>query len=210
MGSLSPSGFLTVLTLAAPHALEQEVKKSRFIARAARAGSVDEAQAFLESVREPKATHNCWAYKIGAEYRFSDDGEPGGTAGQPILHAIEGQGLDHVVVVVIRYFGGIKLGAGGLVRAYGGAAAECLRLAPRVDVRPRVTLRVSVPFAFTGALYPLIEASGAQRLSETYTDTGVALEVSIEEGSLEVFSGHLRDATRGKASVEVVAHAQEP
>src|SRR3546814_18000784 len=77
----------------------------------------------------PDATHNCWAWRIGDDYRSNDDGEPAGTAGRPILAAIDGQGMDRVVVVVTRWFGGIKLGAGGLVRAYGGTAAECLRRA---------------------------------------------------------------------------------
>lgn len=75
---------------------------------------------FLQAVQDLQATHNCWAYKVGAQYRFSDDGEPAGTAGRPILSAIEAQHLDRVMVVVTRYFGGIKLGVGGLVRAYGG------------------------------------------------------------------------------------------
>ena len=188
-----------MLTLAAPHALEQEVKKSRFIARAARAESRGEAMAFLESVREARANHNCWAYKIGPDYRFNDDGEPGGTAGQPILRAIEGQGLDHVVAVVTRYFGGIKLGAGGLVRAYGGAAAECLRTSPRVEVRPRVSLRLEAPFALTGAVYPLLDAAHVLRLKEEFSDTGMVIVLSVDAGELPAFRSALRDATRGKA-----------
>ncbi|MFC6616804.1 IMPACT family protein [Deinococcus radiophilus] len=88
--------------------------------------------AYLAELRAkyPDATHHCWAYRIGELYRFNDDGEPGGTAGAPILRAIEGQGVQHVMVIVVRYYGGVKLGTGGLVRAYGGAAAECLRTAP--------------------------------------------------------------------------------
>ncbi|MBI5548755.1 MAG: YigZ family protein [Deltaproteobacteria bacterium] len=188
-----------MLTLAAPHALEAEIKKSRFIARAARADDRAAAMAFVESASEARANHNCWAYKVGADYRFNDDGEPGGTAGQPILRAIEGQGLDHVAVVVARYFGGIKLGAGGLVRAYGGTAAECLRVAVRLEVRPRVALRVEAPFALTGAIYPLLESFGAQRLKEEFSDTGLVLELSLEASSADAFRSSLRDATRGKA-----------
>ncbi|MCU0692466.1 MAG: YigZ family protein, partial [Polyangiaceae bacterium] len=110
-------------TLRADAEHECLIKKSRFLARAARADTADEAMAFLQRVRDDTASHNCWAYRIGELYRFSDDGEPGGTAGRPILSAIEGQRVDHVMVVVARHFGGIKLGAGGLVRAYGGTAA---------------------------------------------------------------------------------------
>lgn len=193
-----------MLTLAAPHTYEEEIRKSRFIARGARSESREEAMRFLESVREPRATHNCWAYRIGADYRFSDDGEPGGTAGQPILRALDGQGLDHVVCVVTRYFGGIKLGAGGLARAYSGTAAQCLRLAPKVEVRPRVTLRIEVPFALTGAVYPVVESRGAVKLSEQYGDKGLVLEVSLDAAEAERFRDAIRDATRGKAVVSDV------
>ncbi|MEO7916289.1 MAG: YigZ family protein, partial [Dokdonella sp.] len=114
-------------TLAAFAELSQEIRKSRFVARAAAIDTVAAAIAFIESASAADAGHNCWAYRIGDDYRFNDDGEPGGTAGRPILAAIEGQGLDGVAVVVSRWFGGIKLGAGGLMRAYGRCAAECLR-----------------------------------------------------------------------------------
>ena len=191
-----------MLTLAAPHAHEAEIKKSRFLARAARCESRAEAAAFVESASEAKANHNCWAFKVDADYRFHDDGEPGGPAGGPILRAIEGQGLDHVVAVVTRGFGGIKLGAGGLVRAYGGTAAECLRLAPKLEVRPRVTLRVSAPFALTGAVWPVVTACGAQRLKEEFSGDGLVLEISLEEGALPAFETALGDATRGKARIE--------
>jgi len=194
-----------MLTLASPHALEQEIKKSRFIARGARADSRDEAMALLESVREPRATHNCWAFKAGPDYRFDDDGEPGGTAGAPILRAIEGQVVDHVIVVVTRYFGGIKLGAGGLVRAYGGAAAECLRLASKIEVRPRVLLRLEAPFALTGAVYPLIDAAKIQRMKEEFSATGMAIELSVDAGELPAFRAAVRDATRGKAVITELA-----
>ena len=99
------------LTLADKVVYEEEIQKSRFIAEAAPVASEEEALAFLAENREPEATHNGYAYKIGLLYRFSDDGEPSGTAGKPILHAIEAQGLDRVAVLVVRYFGGVKLGA---------------------------------------------------------------------------------------------------
>ena len=139
-------------TLAAEATLQQDVRKSRFLARAAPVESVDAAIAFFARVHEADATHNCWAYRIGASYRFNDDGEPGGTAGRPILQAIDGQALDCVAVVVARWFGGIKLGAGGLVRAYGGTAAECLRLASKSPLVERVTVVVRCDFAAAGAL----------------------------------------------------------
>lgn len=196
-----------MLTLAAPHAHEVEIKQSRFLARAARADGRDAALAYLEGVREARASHNCWAYRVGLDYRFSDDGEPGGTAGQPILRAIEGQGLDHVVVVVARWFGGIKLGAGGLVRAYGGTAAECLRLAPRVELHPRVTLRVEVPFEVLGAIYPLFEQHGVERGAEEYSAEGVVLELRVRADHAEALERALRDATRGRARVSLLGAA---
>ena len=110
-------------TLAGPATFELEAKRSRFLARAAPVESPEAALAFLHEVADPQATHNCWAYRIGADYRSSDDGEPGGSAGRPILAAIEGQGVDQVMVVVTRWYGGIKLGAGGLVRAVALALA---------------------------------------------------------------------------------------
>ena len=121
-------------TLSGPVSLLQEIRKSRFLANAAPVDEPEQALAFLADIGDPLATHNCWAYRIGQQYRFSDDGEPGGTAGRPILQAIEGQGFDRVIVVVTRWYGGIKLGVGGLARAYGGCAAECLRLAARVPL----------------------------------------------------------------------------
>ena len=110
-------------TLAAESAHEQVIKRSRFLAVASRADSPEAALVWLGRNAASDASHNCWAYRVGNEYRFSDDGEPGGTAGRPILAAIEGAGLDHVIVVVTRWYGGVKLGAGGLVRAYGGTAS---------------------------------------------------------------------------------------
>lgn len=103
------------------------IQKSRFITYATPITSAIEAQAFIQTQSDPSATHNCWAWKIGQQYRFSDDGEPAGTAGRPMLTALEGQGFDQVAVLIIRFFGGIKLGTGGLARAYGGCTAKCLQ-----------------------------------------------------------------------------------
>lgn len=109
------------------HVKELIVKKSRFIAHAGPAASSADALAFIAAVSEADASHNCWAFAVGSDVaRKSDDGEPSGTAGVPILAAIERAGLDNAVVCVVRYFGGTKLGAGGLARAYGESAAACL------------------------------------------------------------------------------------
>src|SRR5690606_36390089 len=112
----------------------QEIKKSRFLALAAPIVDENEARGFLAQHSDPGANHNCWAWRMGQNYRFNDDGEPSGTAGKPILQAIDGQQIDNVVVLVIRWFGGILLGSGGLIRAYGGTAASCLREAEKTEV----------------------------------------------------------------------------
>jgi len=196
-----------MLTLAAAQTFEAEIKQSRFLARAARADGRAAALGFLETVREARANHNCWAYRVGQDYRFSDDGEPGGTAGQPILRAIEGQGLDHTVVVVARWFGGIKLGAGGLVRAYGGTAAECLRLAQRVELHPLLEVRVAVPFDLLGVLYPILEQHGVERSAESYSAEGLSLELRVREDRAAALEDALRDATRGRAQITVIGAA---
>lgn len=193
-----------MLTLVARHSHEQDIKKSRFIAIATRAKCPQEALEWLESVKDPEATHNCWAYRIGDLYRSSDDGEPSGTAGRPILSAIDNQGLDNVMVVVIRYFGGIKLGAGGLVRAYGGTAAQCLRAARRVEILPKVNVTVEIPFDSIGAVYPVLDRFGAVKLMEEYTESGVILKVEVDEPSVADLTSALHDATRGAAVIEAI------
>ena len=192
------------VTLAGPHRHDAVVEDSEFLAFAERADTPEQALAQLATLRAryPDATHHCWAYRIGAAYRFGDDGEPGGTAGAPILRAILGQGVDHVMVVVVRYYGGVKLGTGGLVRAYGGTAAECLRTAPRAEVRPRQTLRVHLGFEHLSRLYHLLGTFDTERGEETYTASGVELTVQVYPEDVTAFTAALRDATRGGAEVE--------
>lgn len=137
----------TLYTLAARSSLQQEIRHSRFLAQAAPVASPAQALDFVQQVADAGATHNSWAYRVGAEYRFHDDGEPGGTAGRPILQAIEGQSMDQVAVVVTRWYGGVKLGTGGLMRAYGGTAASCLREAARVAIVAMATLQLTCTLA---------------------------------------------------------------
>lgn len=179
------------------------VEGSEFLAFAARADSPEEALGLVEQVRRryPDATHHCWAYQIGQLYRFNDDGEPSGTAGMPIFKALQGQGLDHVLCVVVRYYGGTKLGTGGLVRAYSGAAAECLRLAQREQVRPRLACVVSVPYDQVSALYHLLGSFDVLRGEEGYNGAGITLELQLFPEDLVPFSSALRDATRGRGIV---------
>jgi uncharacterized YigZ family protein len=192
----------TRLTLQGPYRYELEVKRSRFVAYAAPLTNPEAATTFLQKVQDLQATHNCWAYKVGAQYRFSDDGEPAGTAGRPILSAIEGQGLEGVMVVVTRYFGGVKLGVGGLVRAYGGVASECLRQAPKRAIVLRVRCELQAPFVFSNTLFHLVE--GPERESETYNEAGVCLVLNLEEKRLLQFQEQVRDLTRGRASLRII------
>lgn len=144
---------------ARPLEREIEVKKSRFIARVAPVASREEALAVVaQAVRDhPDARHHCWAYLIGdpessASAAMSDDGEPSGTAGKPILNVIRHKGLGNLIVVVIRYFGGIKLGAGGLVRAYAGATESVLSAVPVTEHRPTVAVRLVMVHALEQAI----------------------------------------------------------
>ncbi|KAM0971126.1 hypothetical protein FF1_019073 [Malus domestica] len=150
---------------------EKEIKKSKFIAVAGPISDEQSAQSFLSQVREQRATHNCWAYKVGDQFRSNDDGEPSGTAGKPIHSAIESSGIDRVMVVVIRYFGGIKLGTGGLVRAYGGVASECLKNAPTCLVKSKVRMGVEVPFDLLGILYHQLQSFHVEDIKQDY-ETG--------------------------------------
>ena len=188
-------------TLTGPVTHETVVKRSRFIAHAAPASNEDQARAFLERIGDPEATHNCWAFKAGDQYRFDDDGEPGGTAGRPILQAIEGRDMDQVVVVVTRHFGGIKLGTGGLVRAYGGTAAEALRTAPSRAMIRKVRLRVSLPFDCINAAHQAMESFAADKLDESFDSEGVTLMVTVPETQRQAFVENLRDIARGKARI---------
>lgn len=133
-------------TLAAPHESELEAKRSKFLAYAWPVASAAAARAAFATRADPRASHNCTAFHIAdGEYHFNDDGEPSGTAGRPILAAIEAEGLQGVAVLVVRYYGGTKLGTGGLVRAYGGAARQCLQEAPREFVARRVRALLLYP-----------------------------------------------------------------
>jgi uncharacterized YigZ family protein len=187
-------------TLAAPATLSREVRHSRFVAHAQAVATPDDALAFVQRMRQADASHHCWAYRIGAQYRSSDDGEPSGTAGRPILAAIDGQGLDETVVLVIRWFGGVKLGAGGLVRAYGGVAAECLRTASR---RPLVVLcevRLQAPFDDIGAVHAAMQSFGARAIEETFDSDGLRLRLAIPRDDRDALVARLRDATRDRVA----------
>ena len=191
-------------TLSGPASHLLEVKHSRFLAQAVPTTSAEEAQSALAALGDPTATHNCWAWRVGAQYRSSDDGEPAGTAGRPILAAIDGQGCDQVLVVVTRWYGGIKLGAGGLVRAYGGAAAECLRRAGRRPLIALSEIDITCPFADLGAVHAALNAIDAAKLDECFDAEGAVLRVRLPAEHADALALRLRDATRDRARLSLV------
>jgi uncharacterized YigZ family protein len=193
---------LHVLVAACRHA--QDIRKSRFLAQAAPVQTTEQALAFLREVADPVATHNCWAYRIGQDYRFNDDGEPAGTAGRPILQAIEGAGVDRVVVVVTRWYGGIKLGAGGLVRAYGGTAAECLRLAERMPLVPMARLAVRCAFADLALLKARCPSWLARVENERFDAAGAMLELELPAAQAAEVQARIVDLTRGRGEARLL------
>lgn len=186
-------------TLAGPCRHQDDIKKSRFLAQAAPVASTAAALAFVQQVADATATHNGWAYRIGQDYRFNDDGEPGGTAGRPILQAIEGQGMDRVVVVVTRWYGGIKLGAGGLVRAYGGTAAECLRRAERRPIVSMARLGLHCDFAELSLLKGRLKDWQADIHSETFDADGVQLQLQLPASRVAEAQARISDISRGRS-----------
>lgn len=181
---------------------KEEIKKSRFHVLAAPLKTAEEALNFFEVHSDLSARHNCWAYKIGSQYRFSDDGEPSGTAGKPILSAIEYAELTNVAVLVIRWFGGIKLGTGGLCRAYGGTAGKCLQLAEKAQVIHKIEISVSVPFEFSSLIYRLLETEGLPKIKEEFTQKGLNIVTEIPEEKYENIITMLSESTQGKALIK--------
>jgi len=192
---------MPMLTLSGPSLFEVEIKRSRFIAHAARVDAPHDTLAFYDGVADRSASHNCWAWKIDDQYRFHDDGEPAGSAGKPILSAIEGKGIDHVMIVVTRYFGGIKLGIGGLVRAYSGAAARSIDQAVLEQVETAIECSIEADFRWTGQLYAALESCQAEKLEEAYADGGITLRALVSESAFENLVSLLRDTTRGEVQV---------
>jgi len=172
---------------------ETEIKKSRFIARVVPVANRDEVKEWVEKAHQdhPDARHICWAYQIGrpgsaAEAGMNDDGEPSGTAGKPILSVIQHKDMGDVLVMVIRYFGGIKLGAGGLVRAYAGAAESVLSEVGRVCHKPLSPANITMGFAGEQPLRHWCDVHVAELDSVTY-GTHVSARVLVPEDQTEAF-----------------------
>lgn len=189
-------------TLLGPFSFRQEIKKSRFIATAAPVANEAAAREFIAVQSDPAANHNCWAWRCGQSYRFNDDGEPSGTAGKPILAAIDGQALDGVAVVVTRWFGGVLLGSGGLIRAYGGTAALCLRGAEKTALIEAAAATITCAFGDLARVQARLgELPGVQLRDQAFTDTGAVLSVSVPKQEADLVAQLVRDLTSGRAEV---------
>ncbi|MFJ1707954.1 YigZ family protein [Kitasatospora sp. NPDC088346] len=204
MSEPSPKPYLTIRR-SVSH--ETEIKKSRFICHLARVADEDEAQAFVAAVRKQywDARHNCTAFVVGdgsPRERSNDDGEPGGTAGVPMLEVLRRRGVTDTVAVVTRYFGGIKLGAGGLVRAYGNAVSEALDEAGLLERRPVALLAVTAGHTRAGRLENELRAAGYAVRDLTYLADGVRIEVGVPEDAVTGFHAWLAEATGGTARAE--------
>jgi uncharacterized YigZ family protein len=183
-------------------AFEQIVKKSRFRAVAGPVAREQEARDFMAAHADAAASHNCWAWRIGQSYRFNDDGEPSGTAGKPILQAIDGQSLDNVVVIVTRWFGGVLLGTGGLIRAYGGTASACLRASSIVDLIPMAKATVCVGFSDLALVKARLgAATGVRVADETFLSTGARLTLAVPRSVADEVARIVADATSGRAVI---------
>ncbi|WP_300277675.1 YigZ family protein [uncultured Subdoligranulum sp.] len=191
---------------------EYEEKRSRFIGTAAFADTEEKALAILNGVRAANRTarHNVYAYVLqNGRARYSDDGEPAKTAGTPVLEAIGHAELSDVIVVVTRYFGGILLGTGGLVRAYTAAASGALQKAELVTMRLVVDCSLRVPYALFEQVQRMVAASGA-KLQEPIFEDAVTLLWRMPSGEERALCASLSELTRGAASVQVSAPAYAP
>lgn len=190
-------------TLAKTESREIKVKGSRFIGYVSPVLDVDAAEHFIQTISKKHydATHNCFAYRVGlgdqSKSRFSDDGEPTGTAGRPILEAIDGRDLTDSVCVVTRYYGGTKLGTGGLARAYGDCAGGALDKAGRTKKVLTDSVRIVFPYNLTGTVMTLVERLECTVQNTQYEDD-VTMDLAVRRSHTESLSKQLKDATAGK------------
>lgn len=189
-------------TIAAGGSHEIVVKKSRFVATLARAASEEEARAEIDAVRKRywDANHNCTAYRIGPGGRWqrtSDDGEPAGTAGAPMLAVLVHRDLTDMVAIVTRYFGGTLLGAGGLIRAYGQAVTEAVNAVGIVERRPVSLIAVDADYGDAGRLENALRATDYELGSVTHAEQ-VTFDIRLAEAEVAGFERWLADATNGQ------------
>lgn len=194
---------------ARPHRAEETIQKSRFITALAHASTAEAAQGFLARIREefPDATHHCWAFVAGppgetASIGMSDDGEPHGTAGRPMLTALLHSGVGEIVAVCTRYYGGTKLGTGGLSRAYSGGVNLALETLPTEEKVERTILRLEVDYESVDPLRRLLEEVEAVVEEEEYGEA-VRYRVALPTEALVTLTERVAGITRGRGIVEV-------
>lgn len=180
--------------------VEQTIRKSRFIGVCGPVDSPEEAAEFVAEHGAEGCRHVAFAWRLGDAVRFDDAGEPGGTAGRPILAALEHFELDRSIAVVSRFFGGVKLGTGGLARAYGGTAMEVLQTAPQAPIVAMTERIVDAGFECADALHRQIDDLGAEKLDERWTSDGVTLHVRLPQRHAAELERAVREITRGQGS----------
>lgn len=184
------------------------ISKSRFIAYVNRAETEEEALSFINKIKKlhPSATHNCSCYMVGEHdqiQKANDDGEPSGTAGVPMLEVLKKQGLKDTVVVVTRYFGGIKLGGGGLIRAYGKATTEGIDAAQVVECKVHHLIKVTVDYTWLGKVENEVRQSDYTLKEITYTD-GVELDIYVLAEEEKTFTDWIIELTNGQADIKCI------
>ena len=181
-------------------------KKSRFITHVAAVESTAEAEAFVSSIKKQysDARHNCWAYRVHEPFgeRYSDDGEPQGTAGPPMLGVLQKEEIEDICVVVTRYFGGILLGAAGLTRAYSRGCADGVRAAGKKFKCPARVLTLEIPYDRLGAVERQLEHLTHQLMEKNY-HTGVTLSLAMPTDAVDGFVQNLTELSGGKITVKV-------
>ncbi|RVT32921.1 IMPACT family protein [Acinetobacter indicus] len=190
-------------TIASLVRFEEDIKKSRFEAIAVPVENEQAVKDFLEANKDLTTTHQCWAWKIGHQVRFNDDGEPSGTAGRPILATIEGNELTNVLVLVNRWYGGIKLGTGGLVRAYGGCAGKCLLLAEKIELIEKKKVEFQCQFN-EWAIFQYELNSQNIEFEEQYGADGVQVNALLQVHQIEPLALKIQDVTRGREQLKVI------
>ncbi|MEY8716666.1 YigZ family protein [Francisella philomiragia] len=180
------------------------IKKSRFISFVYKVASHEEVLEAIDNAKiiYPGANHYCWAYSLvdNNQLRFSDDGEPNGSAGKPILSHIQGLGISNVLVVVVRYFGGTKLGVGGLVRAYGQAAKEGLALAKIIYVEPQSEILIEYDYSETVNVDNLLNRYNIQIIKENYSNL-ISKVIKICTSEKSIFLEEITNITKGRVKV---------
>lgn len=186
---------------------EEEIKKSQFITYLAHTPSIEEAKAFVEQIKAKHndARHNCWAFVAGRpedsmKWGFSDDGEPSGTAGKPILAQLTGSGVGEITAVVTRYYGGIRLGTGGLVKAYGGGVQQALKLLPTLEKKITIQLAVEIDYSLISLAQSIMSQFGAMEISASY-ELNVKLIVEIEVLNESEFIQTMTNKTGARALI---------